>query len=200
MSISSERALRAAAAAAAANTGGGVVDNLGADCAERLAAAEAAAAQAIKAARQAAAAAQAAANTAAALRAELERQPREPSRSLVRRRIPSPSPERRRGSPAAVQKVYKDSGTGTPWPMLTKTNYHEWSLLMKVKMQASQLWDAIEYGDLPYHDDRRALEAIIAGVPPEMGAPLADKATAKEAWDSIAAARIGVDRIRRATL
>jgi hypothetical protein len=26
---------------------------------------------------------------------------------------------------------------------------------MKVKMQARQLWDAIEYGDLPYHDDRR---------------------------------------------
>jgi hypothetical protein len=92
--------------------------------------------------------------------------------------------------------VYKDSGVGTPWPMLTKTNYHEWSLLMKVKMQARQLWDAIEYGDLPYHDDRRALEAIIAGVPPEMGAPLADKASAKEAWDSIAAALIGVDRVR----
>ena len=84
--------------------------------------------------------------------------------------------------------------------MLTKTNYHEWSLLMKVKIQARQLWDAIEYGDLPYHDDRRVLEAIIAGVPPEMGAPLADKATAKEAWDSIAAARIDVDRVRRATL
>ena len=84
--------------------------------------------------------------------------------------------------------------------MLTKTNYHEWSLLMKVKMQARQLWDAIEYGGLPYHDDQRTLEATIAGVPPEMGAPLADKATAKETWDSIAAARIGVDRVLRATL
>ena len=118
----------------------------------------------------------------------------------MRRRIPSPSLEGRRGSPAAVQTVYKDSGSGTPWPMLTKTNYHEWSLLMKVKMQARQLWDAIEYGDLPYHDDRRALQAIIAGVPPEMCTPLADKATAKEAWDSIVAVRIGVDRVRRATL
>ena len=84
--------------------------------------------------------------------------------------------------------------------MLTKTNYHKWSLLMKVKMQVRQLWDANEYVDLPYHDDRRALEAIIAGVPPAMAAPLADKATAKEAWDSIAAARIGVDRVRRTTL
>jgi hypothetical protein len=33
-----------------------------------------------------------------------------------------------------------------------------------------------------------------------MGAPLADKASAKEAWDSIAAARIGIDRVRRAML
>ena len=67
-------------------------------------------------------------------------------------------------------------------------------------MQARQFWDAIEYGDLPYHDDRRTLEAIIAGVLPEMGAPLADKASAKEVWDSIATARISVDRVRRITL
>lgn len=38
-----------------------------------------------------------------------------------------------------VQTVYRDSGVGTPWPMLTRTNYHEWSLLMKVKMQARQI-------------------------------------------------------------
>jgi len=84
--------------------------------------------------------------------------------------------------------------------MLTKSNYHESSTLMRLKMQARQLWDAVEYGDLPYHDDRRALEAIIAGVPQEMQVSLADKDTAKDAWDSIAAARIGVDRVRRATL
>jgi hypothetical protein len=71
---------------------------------------------------------------------------------------------------------------------------------MKVKMQAPQLWNAIEYADIPYHDDRRALEAIIAGVPPEMGAPLADKASAKEARDSIATVCIGVDRVHHATL
>jgi hypothetical protein len=84
--------------------------------------------------------------------------------------------------------------------MLTKMNYHKWSSLMKVKMQARQLWDAIKFADLSYHDARRALEAIIVGVSPEMGAPLADKASAKEAWDSIATACIGVDHVRRATL
>ena len=102
------------------------------DRATRLAAAEAAAAAAAETAGQAAAAA-------AALRAEMEREP-EPaggSRSPVGRRRQSPSPESRRGwrgcSPV-LQTVYRDSGAGTPWPMLTKSNYHEWSLLMKVKL------------------------------------------------------------------
>jgi hypothetical protein len=53
---------------------------------------------------------------------------------------------------------------------------------------------SIELADLLYHDDQRTLEAIIVGVSLEMGALLANKASAKEAWDSIAAARISVDR------
>jgi len=218
MSTSSQRARVALAAAAGAYLEAGVVVNPGGDRARRLAAAEAAAAQAAQAAWEAAAAAQEAAATAAALRAEVDREPRaygrrspdprrgSPSRSPERhRRAQSPSPAHRRGrggrrgSPV-VQTVYKDGGAGTPWPMLTKSNYHEWSTLMRLKMQARQLWDAVEYGDLPYHDDRRALEAIIAGVPQDMQVSLADKLTAKDASDSIAAARIGVDRVRRATL
>lgn len=68
---------------------------------------------------------------------------------------------------------------GMPWPMLTKTNYHEWSLAMKVKMQSQQLWDVVEYSDSDLHNDRWALEALLAVVPPELGASLADKPTAK---------------------
>jgi hypothetical protein len=63
--------------------------------------------------------------------------------------------------------------------MLTRTSYHQLSLLMKVKMQAWQLWDAVEFGDVEFHDDRRALEALCATVPPEIGASLANKATTK---------------------
>jgi hypothetical protein len=33
-----------------------------------------------------------------------------------------------------VQTIFKDAGTGGGWPMLTKTNYVEWSMVMKVKM------------------------------------------------------------------
>ena len=36
--------------------------------------------------------------------------------------------------------------------MLTKTNYAEWSMVMKVKMQARRMWDAVRYGDADLTD------------------------------------------------
>ena len=84
--------------------------------------------------------------------------------------------------------------------MLTRSNYYEWSLLMKVKMQARFLWDAIKYDDVDFKQDRRAMEALCASVPPEIGATLANKPTAKLAWEAIEARRVGSDRVRRAAL
>ena len=81
-------------------------------------------------------------------------------------------------------QVYRDIGGG--WPMLTRANYHEWSLLMKVKLQARGLWEAVAYGDVIYEDDRWALEALCAAVPADLGATLANKPTAKLAWEAIA--------------
>ena len=63
--------------------------------------------------------------------------------------------------------------------MLTKSNYHEWSLLMKVKLQTWRLWEAVHVGGVDYDNDRRVLEALCAAVPTELGASLANKATAK---------------------
>jgi hypothetical protein len=63
--------------------------------------------------------------------------------------------------------------------MLTKSNYHKWSLLMKVKVQAWRLWEVVHVGGVSYDDDCRALEALCAAVPTELGASLANKATAK---------------------
>ena len=62
------------------------------------------------------------------------------------------------------------------------------------------MWEAVRYGDVDYDLDRRALDALIAAVPPEMQFSLTSKRTAKEAWDAIAAARIGSDRARKSTL
>jgi hypothetical protein len=99
-----------------------------------------------------------------------------------------------------VQTVFKDAGVGGGWPMLTKTNYAKWSMVMKVKMQAQRIWDVVRYGDADFDKDQQALEALLAAVPMEMHSSLANKRTAKDAWDAIAAARIGSDRARRSTL
>jgi len=96
--------------------------------------------------------------------------------------------------------VVRDIGPGGGWPILTKTNYVEWAAVMRVRLQVRRMWDAIQYDDVDYDEDRRALDALIAAVPPEMQFSLSQKETAKEAWDAITMARIGSDRARKSTL
>jgi hypothetical protein len=62
------------------------------------------------------------------------------------------------------------------------------------------MWKAIRYGNIDYYEDRRALDALIAAVPPEMQFSLSKKQTAKEVWDVIAAACIGSDRAHKTML
>jgi hypothetical protein len=33
------------------------------------------------------------------------------------------------------------------------------------------MWEAVQYGDVDHHEDRRALDALIAAVPLESGLP-----------------------------
>nr|XP_034584548.1 uncharacterized protein LOC117847440 [Setaria viridis] len=84
--------------------------------------------------------------------------------------------------------------------MLMKTNYMEWSSVMKVKLQVREMWDVVRYGDIDSHEDWLALEALLAAVPMEMVANLSRKRTTKAAWDDIAAARIDNARTRKSTL
>ncbi|XP_073358204.1 uncharacterized protein [Aegilops tauschii subsp. strangulata] len=67
-----------------------------------------------------------------------------------------------------------------------------------VKLEARGYGDAVKYGDVDFHEDRMALEAILGAVPPEMVGTLAVKPSAKAAWDAIATMRIGGDRVRAA--
>ena len=60
---------------------------------------------------------------------------------------------------------------------------------MKVKLQARQMWDAIEYGDINDHEDWRALEALLAAIPSEMPYILAKKPTGRPC--------VGSDHARR---
>jgi hypothetical protein len=71
---------------------------------------------------------------------------------------------------------------------------------MRIRLQLRHMWEAVRYDDIDYYEDRRALDALIAVVLPEMQFSLSKKWTTKEAWDAIAAARIGSDRARKTTL
>jgi hypothetical protein len=62
------------------------------------------------------------------------------------------------------------------------------------------MWEAVQYGDVDYYEDRRALDALIVAIPPEMQFSLSKKRAAKEAWDVITAARIGRNHARKTTL
>jgi hypothetical protein len=97
-----------------------------------------------------------------------------------------------------IQRVVCEVGSGTAFPLLTKINYSEWAMLMKVKLKARGLWVAVEKGDVDPQEDMMALGALVSAVPPEMVATVADKKTAKEAWDVIATMRVGDDRVKKA--
>jgi hypothetical protein len=98
------------------------------------------------------------------------------------------------------ETIVRDGGSGgsTSWPTLTKTNYTEWAILMRVKLQAAGLWEAIDADDAPERQERQAFGAILSSVPSEMVQLLAAKDNAKVAWDTIKTMRVGVDRVREA--
>jgi hypothetical protein len=45
-----------------------------------------------------------------------------------------------------IQRVIHEVGGGSSYPALTKTNYSDWVLLMKVKLKARALWSVTENG------------------------------------------------------
>jgi hypothetical protein len=114
---------------------------------------------------------------------------------------PSPPPRGRRPAErrVVVERVVKEASATVQYPTLMRTNYNEWSLLMRVNLQAQGLWHAVEPEEedaIEYRDDRLAFAAILQAVPPEMLASLATKRTAQSAWEAIKSRRIGVQRVR----
>jgi hypothetical protein len=69
---------------------------------------------------------------------------------------------------------------------------------MKIKLQARNLWEAIEPRDVTLQEDRMALDAITSAVPQEMLASLAVKVTAAEVWEAVRSLRIGSEAVRNA--
>jgi len=87
----------------------------------------------------------------------------------------------------------KDVGSAQ-FPMLTRTNYAEWSTILKVMLRSQGLWAADEQEDL------LAMEAILKAVPLELVTPLgsADDAMTKKAWEKLKMMQLGDKRIREA--
>lgn len=94
-------------------------------------------------------------------------------------------------------RIVREYAGPANWPMLTKTNYTTWAAMMKLKMEARGMWDAIEPGKVEFHEDRMALDAITSGVPPEMVPSLVAKGTALEAWKAIKERRVGNDSVQK---
>jgi uncharacterized membrane protein YgcG len=67
---------------------------------------------------------------------------------------------------------------------------------MKVKLKARGLWMAIDGGDVDDQEDMMALDTLCSAVPPELAWTIADKAMAKEAWDTNATMRVGDNRVK----
>ncbi|XP_074369209.1 uncharacterized protein LOC141710547 [Apium graveolens] len=93
----------------------------------------------------------------------------------------------------------KDGSVGLTYPMLTKSNYTAWALKMKVYMQAHGIWKAVnstkEKDAVEDKTDKMALAAIYQGIPEDVLLSLADKETAKEAWEAVKTICLGAERL-----
>ncbi|XP_020269354.1 keratin, type I cytoskeletal 9-like [Asparagus officinalis] len=87
------------------------------------------------------------------------------------------------------------------YPMLSRDNYASWAIKMKVYMKAQDVWDAIEPAagaSVEHRKDQMALAAIYQGIPEETLMVIAEKQTAKEAWETLKTMHLGADRVRNA--
>jgi len=131
-----------------------------------------------------------------------EKKESKPSRSPPRRRRGRSSRSRTRD---AGERIIERPSANVSWPMLTRTNYSEWALVMMVNFQTLRVWEVVrdgindEHDDEEYHDDRVAMAGILRSVPAELWSTLARKPTAMEAWETIKSLRIGDERARDAS-
>ncbi|CAO2187349.1 unnamed protein product [Urochloa humidicola] len=101
------------------------------------------------------------------------------------------------GSGGREVRFVRDVGGSANWLMLTKSNYTDWALLMKIKLKARNLWEAIDPGYVTVQEDMLALDAITSAVPQDMVSSLVGKETALEAWNAVKSMRVGSDAMQK---
>jgi hypothetical protein len=126
--------------------------------------------------------------------------PREPAKKkyiIPKRR----QPEKKMGDDDASSSAGK---TAVPvgslmWPMLDRSNYSEWAMLIQCNLEAMEVWDVVEQGGkgVKRACDRLAMSALLHSVPKEMWTTLGAKKTVKEAWDAVKSMRQGADRVKK---
>lgn len=96
----------------------------------------------------------------------------------------------------------KEGAVGLNYPILARSNYTAWALKMKVFMKAQGVWDTIETRKKEVvADDRQdkiALATIYQGIPEDVLLSVADKETAKEAWEAIKTMCQGAEHVKKA--
>jgi hypothetical protein len=78
---------------------------------------------------------------------------------------------------------------------LSKGNYHEWALVVKVNLEAMGLLNVVESDSFERREDRMAIAAILRAVPLEMKSSIAEKKSAKEACAAVKIMRLGDERV-----
>lgn len=108
-----------------------------------------------------------------------------------------------KGTTMDVNKL-KGGSVGLSYPTLTRENYTAWSMKMRVFMQAHGVWEAVEPSDpkvaVEGKVDKVALAMIYQGIPEDVLLSIADKKTAKDAWDAIKTMSQGADRVKKARI
>jgi hypothetical protein len=97
-----------------------------------------------------------------------------------------------------IRRVIREVGGGSSYHAITKTNYSNWALLMKVKLKAQALWSIIKNGGADQQEEMMTLDALYNVVPPEMVSMITKKEMTKKAWDTITMMRVGDDRMKKA--
>jgi hypothetical protein len=95
-----------------------------------------------------------------------------------------------------MERAWNHASGNLVWPMLSRTNYQEWSTHVQCNLEAMYLWDAVESDKVERRRDRLALGIMIRGVPLEMHSMLMNKKSAKEAWEVIKSMCLGAERIK----
>jgi gag-polypeptide of LTR copia-type len=98
-----------------------------------------------------------------------------------------------------VRSVIKRGGVSIKYPMLNDTNYGLWAVKIKIIMKALGVWEGVEgKGHIDKEKDQGALAAIAQTVPDTVMMAIAEKKTAKQAWETIKQMVVGEDRVRKA--